>query len=245
MVRGIWCRDLCSRTGKRFAAKVCGLGATRPVVLPTARPLPGGVVYVNLPELIVDGTHSKRADLYARAVKGTLNENNCGYIVDVRGDGGGNLVAMLQAIAPILGPGPAVRYADRLGRVEVDEFDGDGHIRVAAAAARPPLGPLRRPVAVLTGPNTASAGEGVVLAFHHRPSAVTIGTPTYGTPTGNQSVALPDGGRLKLTIGVGVDAQGELHSTALIPDIPVAGSYDADTLNAAQAWLSQHGCGPI
>ncbi|MGV9658891.1 S41 family peptidase [Streptomyces koyangensis] len=55
------------------------------------------------------------------------------------------------------------------------------------------------PVAVLTGPRTASAGEAVAIAFRERPDTRTFGDPTSGVPTANAPYPLSDGALVVLT----------------------------------------------
>ena len=61
------------------------------------------------------------------------------------------------------------------------------------------------PLAVLTGPATASAGESVVIALKGRPHTRFFGQPTAGLPTGNRTFTLPDGAVIALTTTVELD----------------------------------------
>lgn len=155
---------------------------------------------------------------------------------------------MLTAVGPILGDGRAVGYRGRDGTTSWYGYrDGTGSVvgqPVSPTVGRPARLPRPRPpVAVLTSRLTASAGEGVAIAFRGRPDARSFGEPTAGVPTGNARHRLPDGAELYLTEGVGVDRAGRAYQTRIRPDQPVAsdwtryGTPGDPVLRAAAAWL--------
>jgi carboxyl-terminal processing protease len=155
---------------------------------------------------------------------------------------------MLTAVGPVLGEGRAVGYRGRDGATAWYGYrDGAFSVddrRGPPAASRPArLRRPRPPVAVLTSRLTASAGEGVVMAFRGRPAVRSFGEPTAGVPTGNAQHRLPDGAELYLTEGVGVDRAGRTYEARIRPDQPVATDWTRDgtpadpVLRAATAWL--------
>ena len=91
------------------------------------------------------------------------------------------------------------------------------------------------PVAVLTGPRTASSGEATVLSFRGRPQTRSFGQPTSGLSTANVMRPLADGSALLLTTSVMRDRNDRGDGLKIEPDQRVEG--DAATVAAAQAWL--------
>lgn len=168
--------------------------------------------------------------------------DRCGWIVDLRGNGGGNMWPMLLGIGPLLGD---AKGADPVGMF----ISGGQHLRWAYrdgavwSGPKPVVGSrqtrytLRRPgapVAVLFGPRTASSGEAMVLAFRGRADTRSFGQPSAGYSTGNIPQRLPDGSMLLLTTNVMADRNGNGDGGKIAPDVVVA-----DAPAAAHAWLLQ------
>jgi len=165
---------------------------------------------------------------------------------------------MLAGVGPVLGDGEAgafVRPGGQRTGWGYREADGVAVAAGGAVQARPEAPPyrLRTPgpaVAVLTGPQTASSGEFVLLAFRGRPATRSFGEPTAGVPTANQAKRLGDGAELNLTTALGADRTGRTYDQALPPDEAVATDWtriespgeDEPVLAAALAWLRAGPC---
>jgi carboxyl-terminal processing protease len=189
------------------------------------------------------------------AIRQVASRRTWGWVVDLRRDTGGSLPPMLTAVGPVLGDGRAVGYRGRDGATNWNGYrDGavlfDGRPGSPAASRPARLPHSRPPVAVLTSRLTASAGEGVTMAFRGRPAARSFGEPTAGVPTGNGQYLLPDGAGLYLTAGIGVDRDGRTYETRIRPDQPVVtdwtryGTPADPVLEAATAWLGARCAGP-
>jgi carboxyl-terminal processing protease len=176
-----------------------------------------------------------------------------GWVVDLRGNVGGNMWPMLAGIGPVLGEG------DHLGEF----FTVDGHSvwRYRHGVASdiengkevPYPGVEGAPyklegapnVAVLIDHRTGSSGEAIAIAFRGRPNTRVFGEHTAGVSTVNETFALPDGASLWLTIGVQADRTGKQYPDGLEPDeeIRLANTIlpdDQDAmLHAALKWLSR------
>lgn len=168
----------------------------------------------------------------------TLDRQNvCGWIVDLRFNGGGDMWPMLNGLDPLLGaepfgsffapsggePQPWVRRSGAVAPIGDPSGDGPS-FRIARAG---------RPVAILIGPATGSAGEMAAIALIGRPGTRTFGAPTAGYTTANQPVRLSDGAVIALTSGFVRDRLGRDYRDAIVPDAPAA-----NALEAAIAWLS-------
>ncbi|WP_406425321.1 S41 family peptidase [Streptomyces sp. NBC_00842] len=213
------------------------------------RSLKNGIGYISLPGL--QGSQ-KTYDKYVRqgrdAVAKADRTASCGWVVDLRSNTGGNMWPMLAVVGPILGDGQVGMFVDADGKKSVWSIKhgapyvdgkskgwGDGQ----------PVARSMPPVAVLTGEQTASAGEAVVVAFRGRPDTRFFGERTNGVPTANKAYRLPDGAMLILTEGKNADRTGRTYDAAIPPDEeivkdprPVARNRD-EVLEAAQSWLLQ------
>lgn len=207
--------------------------------LPTAS-FADGVLYLSVPGTGSDPRSPAGFAYIDTAHRAMAEHKPCGVVVDVTGNGGGNVFTMLSALAPVLGPGPTVGYRERDGDTITYLVESDGSVTANddVLAPRPDIfDPLHVPVAVLQGRGTASSGEAVVMATPGRPHSRTFGGPTAGLPTGNEFIELPDGAALNLTSAIGVDFGGVPHETAISPQHLVEGATTAR--QAATSWANQ------
>lgn len=183
----------------------------------------------------------------------TSHADTCGWIIDLRGNRGGNAFLMLSTVAPLLGVGVVSRFRSRSGEISGITLDerGMAHevVKLHDNWNEPVSGPLSTvPVAVLTNGATASAAEAVAIAFVGRVGTRSFGAPTQGVPTANEATFLSDGALLILTVGVGIDRGGRLYKGPIVPDEPVVDplgvlSISDPSVKAATTWLrSQTNC---
>jgi carboxyl-terminal processing protease len=174
-----------------------------------------------------------------------------GWVVDLRGNVGGNMWPMLAGIGPLLGEG------DHLGEF----FTVDGHSvwRYRNGVVTDILNGKEDPypavegapyklegtphVAVLIDRGTGSSGEAIAIAFRGRPNTRFFGDHTAGVSTVNETFALSDGATIWLTIGVQADRTGKQYLEGLAPDESIQSGDkvlpdDQDpVLQAALQWL--------
>lgn len=180
----------------------------------------------------------------------------CGWIVDLRYDMGGDNWPMLDAVGPLLGEGVVGWFIDpddmktswsyndgkaQQGGKTIIGIENAYHLKHSAP-----------PVAVLTGRNTRSAGEAIVVAFRARSHTRSFGESTAGVPTGNDNYTLSDGAILVLTEALDADRTGQTYDGPIVPDqsVPydlsqasVPGSSPDSVVQAATTWLhAQDGC---
>lgn len=227
-----------ARTGRAAeAANVLRLGPT--------------VGYVELPGFAGGTQHDQAA--FAEGIQASLAalgaSGVCRWIVDLRGNQGGNLWPMLAGIGPLLGDGnvAAARYPDgrrvpvwyREGKVGFGDYV---RLRVRAAPYRPPR--PARPVAILIGPETASAAEIVALAFRGRDATRSFGGPTAGASSGTRVYPLEDDAAIVLAVSSTLDRHGTAQAGPIEPDLsvdPVAAAHPVaaqPAVRAALAWLA-------
>ena len=149
-----------------------------------------------------------------------------GWIVDLRGNVGGNMWPMLAGIGPLLGEG------DHLGEfftldshstwkyrngVAAEIEDGKENPYPAVAGAPYKLAGTPK-VAILIDRRTGSSGEAIAIAFRGRPETRFYGDHTQGASPANDVIKLSDGASMWLTIGVDADRTGKQYMEGLDPD---------------------------
>jgi C-terminal processing protease CtpA/Prc len=201
------------------------------------------------------GTDPESMLAYVRALREGIADaeagRTCGYIVDLRRNPGGNMWPALLGVQPLLGTGVVGGFRTRDGseawwRLEPDRASAAD---VVAIAARKPLPrsdtAAARPVAVLLGTETASAGEAVAIAFRERPATRFFGWHTAGLTTANATFKLSDQAALVLAVAEMIDRRGNAYSRYVSPDEETVAAmrvhrlhrYDDVTRLAAAQWL--------
>jgi carboxyl-terminal processing protease len=174
-------------------------------------------------------------DAIARADSDAL----VGWIVDLRGNGGGNMWPMIAGLGPVLGEGPAGFFIDPLGG-EIEWAYENGSSRIGGIFQVGVPGPyrLRREqprVAVLSDNPIASSGEAALISFRGRPGARSFGTATCGLSTSNRGFTLSDSALLNLTVSVMADRHRTKYGDSIAPDEVVADP--GQVVPRAIAWL--------
>ncbi|KOS05855.1 hypothetical protein AM493_07235 [Flavobacterium akiainvivens] len=211
------------------------LGA--PPVLPDAA-VPGDIGYIRV-RYCMGNDSSKKAfteDIINR-IKAQDSSNLKGWVVDLRGNFGGDMAPMLLGIAPILGEGILGYTAYPDGKMAKWEYNSGSLLLENDTLISPHIYSLKKQnpyVAVLTDTLTASSGETVTVAFRGRPNTRSFGKPTYGVSTANQGFTLLDGSRMLLTVAVFADRDKKKYGIPVKPDEDI----DPDrALKQAVEWL--------
>ena len=157
-----------------------GLGGDlSPDETPHGQRLASGIGYLELPHVYGSGTtESDQATqqysvLAQEAIRRVDQGGTCGWIVDLRRNGRGDLWPMLAGVGPILGEGTVGWFAYPDGGKQAWTYlDGQAQqdgVTLEEVANAYHLKRPSPPVAVLTGQYTASSGEAIVVAFLARP----------------------------------------------------------------------------
>jgi carboxyl-terminal processing protease len=210
------------------------------------------VGYVEVPAFSGGGPAADDlAALYHALIEEVDTLGVCRWVIDLRGNTGGNMWPMLAGVGPILGegnPGFFV-YPDSVVTTWFYEMGGAGIEATTLVSVEDPYelqGPAP-PVAVLTDSLTASSGEAVAVAFRGRADTRSFGSATFGVSTANAVFVLSDGAVIFLTVATLADRDGTLYGGKLEPDSAVAGSKTGDratdaALDAAVGWLEGLAC---
>lgn len=186
---------------------------------------------------------NEQAVAYAQELQQTLasfdGRRLDGWIVDLRGNGGGNMWPMLAGVGPILGSGPLGYFVYESGaQIPWDYRDGAAFSGATAAVRLTSPYPIRQPlprIAVLTNTGVASSGEAILISFRERANTRTFGTATCGLSTSNQTYTLRDGAQLFLTTSTMADRTGRLYGNVVHPDELITDQQQA--IDRAIAWL--------
>jgi carboxyl-terminal processing protease len=150
---------------------------------------------------------SEIEELYERGAEG--------LVLDLRGNGGGLLEEAILVQSIFQEEGPIVSTEGRSRPEQTFEAEGDAL--------------ERRPMAVLTNRDTASASEIVAAALQENDLATVVGTRTFGKGTFQEVVELDGGGALDLTVGEYLTADGSsILGTGVKPDVRVPDQGDAE-----------------
>lgn len=163
-----------------------------------------------------------------------------GWIVDLRGNFGGDMSPMLLGIGPILGEGIVGYTAYPDGEIHSWKYNNGkifyDDIENAEIIVNEPYKLIKADpfVAVLTDTLTASSGEAIAVAFKGRKNTKSFGYKTYGVPTSNQKFQLSDGSNMLITVAVFADRNKKQYSNGIEPDKVIE---PIDALEEAIKWL--------
>lgn len=149
-----------------------------------------------------DVTVDQFADALAMA-RGSKAE---GIILDLRGNPGGNLDAVVDMCNMILPEGMIVYTEDKYGNR--DEYKSDGKHE------------LELPLVVLVDMNSASAAEIMAGAIKDHGIGTLVGTTTFGKGIVQQIMSFRDGSAIKITISAYYTPNGNnIHGIGIVPDV--------------------------
>lgn len=149
---------------------------------------------------------SVSVDQFAEALAVARGSDMEGLILDLRGNPGGSLDAVVDMCRMILPEGMIVYTEDKSGKRKEYTCDGDRELEV--------------PLVVLTDGNSASAAEIMAGAIKDYGLGTLVGTTTFGKGIVQQVVPLLDGSAIKLTISAYYTPNGNnIHGIGIEPDV--------------------------
>ena len=208
----------------------------------SAPAMPADIGYVRVGAF--SGTDTAAARAFADSIQKQIRDADSdalgGWVVDVRGNLGGNMWPMVAGVGPVLGDGIAgyFVYPSPASAVAWSYAAGSSSSGGQVAAQTTTVYELKRrapKVGVLTDGLVASSGEAVVVSFRARPNTRSFGTATCGLSTSNQTFRLSDGAMLYLTTAVMADRNRTAYGQSIVPDEIVTG--DAEVVQRAIAWI--------
>ena len=225
------------------ARPVKGPGAPADKQLPTYpdESVPEDIGYIRIPWVV--GSQEK-LDAYIANVQAQIKARDKrelkGWLVDLRGNMGGNMWPMLVGVGPILGE-DTLGYlvepnnAKAVWRYEKGRALLDGDIQ-AETAHYYTLKSAKPVVAVLTDTLTASSGEAVAISFKARKYTRSFGAGTCGVSTNRSRFYLSDGSVILLTTAVFADRRLVRYGHSIAPDEPLKSS---EVVPRAIRWIRE------
>jgi hypothetical protein len=234
-------REIIDRLGDRHTRFVPPSGAgVETAVEPSSKPTltaSGDVALIVMPTLI-SRAGSLEAAGYETALRTFVSTRQCGFVLDLRDNRGGDMWPMLNGLAPLLDKGALGYFESSGGSPRPWGFDVSGRLSILNQAPQA-RSAVRPPVAILYGPRTASSGELVALSFSGAAATRSFGAETAGLTSANLPVWLSDGALLSITGASVLDRDETPVTGALTPD-----EMAVDAYAAAARWLAQQGCHP-
>jgi C-terminal processing protease CtpA/Prc len=188
-----------------------------------------GIGYLDVPG---NGNSLESLDEYATQLQDAVNsvkQPSCGWIIDLRNNEGGNLFAMLSGLAGVH-RGATVEFMDATGAITRATAYADGSAQIET----PLFGTLTRlygtpqdpftngddmlPIAVLVGPQTASAAEALALALINRGNVRLFGQVTSGDTSAPMAITLSDAHAVSISAAWFLDEHRNIVSTGIAPD---------------------------
>lgn len=205
-------------------------GEVTAAVMPSFE-LNDGILVLTVPEF--SGTKDE-GQKYAEILSSAIRENRDvrGYVIDLRGNTGGDMGYMVSGLSPLL-PDGELMYFDVRGirsavKIENGAVTGGGS---ACAAAEFKTAGL--PIAILTDDMTASSGEATLICFLGLENVRSFGTPTAGYASSNTVMKMSDNAHILITIGTDVSRSGDIYcDDPIIPDVETA-----NALESALNWI--------
>lgn len=153
-------------------------------------------------------------DQFADALAMAKGSNMKGLILDLRGNPGGSLSAVVDIARMLLPEGLIVYTEDKNGERAEYRCDGSRKLQV--------------PLVVLINGNSASASEILSGAIQDYRLGTLVGTTTFGKGIVQQIISLKDGSAVKLTISSYFTPNGRnIHGTGIEPDVECV--FDGET----------------
>jgi hypothetical protein len=222
-----------------------GLGNPRsprcsaPGALTPAVPADIGYVRIGAFSSAASGADRMFADDVQQQIRIRDGADLAGWIVDLRGNGGGNMWPMVAGVGSVLGDGVAGYFVPPGATATPWSYQGGAALSGTSEVVRtatPYVLMTRAPrVAVLTDAFVASSGEAVAVSFRGRPNTRSFGSATCGLSTANSGFRLSDGATLQLTTALMADRNRTAYGVPIMPDETVAG--DAEVVLRAIEWL--------
>lgn len=143
---------------------------------------------------------------FEEALQTSRNEGMKGLVLDLRGNPGGSVNAVVDVARMLLPEGLVVYTEDKYGKREEYRCDGSREFEL--------------PLVVLVDGNSASASELLSGAIQDYKKGTLVGTTTFGKGIVQQLLTLRDGSAIKITVSSYYTPKGRnIHGTGIEPDV--------------------------
>lgn len=162
------------------------------------------------------------------------------WIVDLRGNSGGNVYPMIQALLPFIRKGTLGYFEYKTGDRKAWKYNksglfvGDKKI-LKSNKKEYQLKNKSSNTAILINNQTASSAEMLSIIFKEMPNCKLIGDKTKGLTTGNKSIKMDKHSTLNLTTSRMLDKWG-VYNHRIAPDIFLE-NIDLTNTSAILEWF--------
>lgn len=167
----------------------------------------------NIGLITIENFDERCASETIAAIESITAQGATALIFDVRNNPGGYKTEMLKVLDYLLPEGPLFRSEDYQGNVSI-EYSDEKHLDI--------------PMAVLINLRSYSAAEFFAAALDEYDAAITVGEKTFGKGYFQNTIPLPDGSAINISVGKYTTPNGvSLADIGLTPQVPV--SVDEET----------------
>ena len=204
------------------------------------------IAYLSIP--IFNNQSKTGTDAFAQRLQDSLcsvlSPKTKGLILDLRLNAGGFTQAMIVGVSNVFGNQSPSSKKAYVGDWKIENYGIDLNDTFRIQLQKQCGDYTKLPVAILIGPQTASAGEFVALGFTTRKKTILIGEKTAGYTSGNNGFMLPGKSNgIVVAEDYAIDKNGKVYTDGIDPDITVVGGDDFfnrvndKKIKAAVKWL--------
>ena len=177
-------------------------------------------------------------------IKDLKDQGAKNWIVDLRGNRGGNMWPMISGLGNLIGEGKIGSFYKvngeesgiwyyKAGKAYVKHKDS-----ITYSVSTIPLNNdiTVNKIAILQDRYTMSSGEAVLVSFLGKSKVKTFGENSGGYSTGNSNFDLSDGAILLVTTSVYADRNSNLYPNGIIPMVYV--HKDSSIIDKASSWIT-------
>lgn len=203
-------------------------------------------VYIKLPP--ASSSSFLYADKLQKIIKQLSKKKPLYWVLDLRGNSGGNIWEMLLGLSPLLGDGTYGYFGNgendflawtyNKGKLSLKNDDTNHLITFVKKPFLLKKSPKK--IALLIDEKTASSAEAVVIAFKSKENVITFGSKTCGAATATTSFKLQSGSTLFLAVSYFFDCNKINYPNGIYPDVNLSNSTsEADFLASVNNFFEQ------
>lgn len=194
---------------------------------PSGKMLDNNIGYLYIPGFLsLNDTACQRfAEKIQSIIKELDMQNDVkGWIVDLRGNSGGNMYPMIAGLGPLIENGTLGHFINSKNKANYNWFYENGKCgsgNDTLVNVKNYYIPKHRnlKIAVLIGPQTASSGEMTTVSFIGKSNTKLFGKPTAGLTSANQGYILSDNSTLYLAVSIISDRNNEKYLKSILPNV--------------------------
>lgn len=209
---------------------------------PSGKMLENNIAYIYVPGFLSlnDTVCQRFAEKIQSIIKELDMQNDIkGWIVDLRGNTGGNMYPMIAGIGPLIDNGTLGHFINSKNKVNYHWFYENGKCgsgNETIINVKDYYIPKNRnlKIAVLIGPQTASSGEMTTVSFIGKSNTKLFGQPTAGLTSANQGYKLSDHSTLYLAASTVSDRNNKKYLQNILPNVICE---DEQIMELAENWI--------